>query len=497
MPIQPAYQLTDPTLGNPAVPPVNNMQLGQPQFQPPPDMSAPQVAAPPLQLPPQPPPNAAASPDVAAALAAPPSVAPLNPLAGDDYLARSAQQHGELDQQKSAIDADRQAQQADKEAAAVADQQAQIAQQAADHQAMQSHMAEIEKQREAAITKLMSTHIDPNRLWNKMDTGERVMSNIGILVSGLGQGLSAAGGHQMPNMAMDRLNKAIDDDIGAQKTDMDNGYKGAVALGQVEDSEQARAKYHDDWMINHQLNSWTVVERQLKNIENQTASPITKIGAQQAALTVQDKIAGLQVDKFNKLAAAQAAAAAQQKATIKEAEGMVSALGVQWDHDHEGEKDATSADRAKFIRDNLPPRLAAYKQLLPVGDNKPFFGEKVRQPEPGGPTPLQIKGTELLGLVDQLEDDKPVPEDVRKEIVSKGGVPPTLETHWFSPNETMTPERKQLMKTEIASRYSLPAPPPLPPKEDTFKEPPKAPASPAKEIKAPDYDPDFHPNKGQ
>lgn len=59
--------------------------------------------------------------------------------------------------------------------------------------------------------------IDPNRLWHNMSTGQQVGSVLSILFSGAGAGLA----HQ-DNAAMKVLDKAIDRDIEAQKTNLEN-----------------------------------------------------------------------------------------------------------------------------------------------------------------------------------------------------------------------------------------------------------------------------------
>jgi hypothetical protein len=58
----------------------------------------------------------------------------------------------------------------------------------------------------------ISKKIDPKQWWNNKSLGSKVSTGIGILLSGLGSGLSG-----QPNMAMQMVNKEIDKDIEAQK----------------------------------------------------------------------------------------------------------------------------------------------------------------------------------------------------------------------------------------------------------------------------------------
>lgn len=62
---------------------------------------------------------------------------------------------------------------------------------------------------------VMTSKIDPQRLWANADTGNKIGAAIGILLSGIGSGLSG-----QPNMAMGVINKMIDQDIDAQKSEL-------------------------------------------------------------------------------------------------------------------------------------------------------------------------------------------------------------------------------------------------------------------------------------
>ncbi len=62
---------------------------------------------------------------------------------------------------------------------------------------------------------VLTGQINPNQLWESRTTGQKVASSIAIILSGIGQGL--AGG---PNMALAVLDRAIDRDIDAQKTNL-------------------------------------------------------------------------------------------------------------------------------------------------------------------------------------------------------------------------------------------------------------------------------------
>lgn len=72
------------------------------------------------------------------------------------------------------------------------------------------------EQLQASFQELQNTKIEPGRLWNRMSTGRKVGSMIGVMLSGLA---TPAGGR---NSALEILNRFIDQDIDAQKANLAN-----------------------------------------------------------------------------------------------------------------------------------------------------------------------------------------------------------------------------------------------------------------------------------
>jgi hypothetical protein len=56
--------------------------------------------------------------------------------------------------------------------------------------------------------------VDPDRFWKSRDTGSKISSSIGLILSGIGSAMTG-----QPNMAMQNINRAIENDIDAQKND--------------------------------------------------------------------------------------------------------------------------------------------------------------------------------------------------------------------------------------------------------------------------------------
>lgn len=77
-------------------------------------------------------------------------------------------------------------------------------------------MAMVQKRADDLFQATLNAKIDPNRVWSSAGVGNRIAAGIGILLSGIGQGL--AGG---PNMALAVIDKTIDRDIEAQRDNLE------------------------------------------------------------------------------------------------------------------------------------------------------------------------------------------------------------------------------------------------------------------------------------
>lgn len=97
--------------------------------------------------------------------------------------------------------------------ATAAEQYAQV-QKDADN-AYQTKLAELNAKNDDLYQQVSNTKIDPTRLWSSASTGTKMAALAGILLSGIGSGLTG-----QPNMAMGVINKAIDTDIDAQKSNL-------------------------------------------------------------------------------------------------------------------------------------------------------------------------------------------------------------------------------------------------------------------------------------
>lgn len=71
------------------------------------------------------------------------------------------------------------------------------------------------KQQDDFMNKVMTHEIQPNRIWANASTGSQISAAIGVLLGGLGAGLTGG-----PNQAMAVINRLVDQDIDAQKAEL-------------------------------------------------------------------------------------------------------------------------------------------------------------------------------------------------------------------------------------------------------------------------------------
>lgn len=144
---------------------------------------------------------------------------------------------------------------------------------------------------------LRNSKVDPSRLWNNKSVPGKISSVIGILVGGLGAGLTGR-----ENMAIETINRMIDQDIDAQKADMAN--KGSML-------NILRQQYGDDMTA---LNMAKAIQI------DQVASKLNEVTAKympQMSQAQKLQVLGPLIEKKNALIAANA----DRNATLSQIKG--------------------------------------------------------------------------------------------------------------------------------------------------------------------------------
>lgn len=84
-------------------------------------------------------------------------------------------------------------------------------------QKSQDNMKSFQKEYDTLSDSVKNNQIDPTRAWTSMSTGNKVLAGIGIMLSGAGSGMTG-----QRNLALDQINKMIDNDIQAQMKNQSN-----------------------------------------------------------------------------------------------------------------------------------------------------------------------------------------------------------------------------------------------------------------------------------
>lgn len=139
----------------------------------------------------------------------------------------------------------------------------------------QGNLKAKQDQYDSVFNEVANGKIDPNHFWESKTTGQKVMSNIAILLGGISQGLT----HSQTNPAMDLLNKRINEDIDAQKNNL--GKKQTMlsenirAQGNMIQGEQAT-----------RLQASAILQGQIAKIIAQTNDPIIQERGRQSIINM-------------------------------------------------------------------------------------------------------------------------------------------------------------------------------------------------------------------
>lgn len=145
----------------------------------------------------------------------------------------------------------------------------------------QQKMEQVRGEMNAVVEDIKNSHIDPNHYLGSQDTIPRIATGIGLLLSGLGSGLTGK-----PNMAMEFLDKSIQRDIDAQRAN----------LGKKENLVSAYQRQYGDIKDATQMAMATqgkLLEDQLLQAASTAKDPIAKARALQAAGEVHQKYANI------------------------------------------------------------------------------------------------------------------------------------------------------------------------------------------------------------
>jgi len=168
-------------------------------------------------------------------------------------------------------------------------------------------LQEQDMQNKALSDDIAATKIDPKNFWNKMETGNKIGTAIAMVFSGLGAGMS---GQQ--NMAMAVINKAMEQDLEAQK--MNLGKKESLLSANLRKYGDMQAATHATML---QMNA--ITQGKIAQDAARLGSPVALANAQIALSELQKK------DLIQKQALNQLVQTNATKAAIANSQGGIDA----------------------------------------------------------------------------------------------------------------------------------------------------------------------------
>lgn len=139
-------------------------------------------------------------------------------------------------------------------------------------------IARIDAEQAALQKSIMDQKIDPNRVWNSASTGSKVSAAIGMILGGLGSGLTG-----QPNAAIAMLDKIVSQDIDAQKAEL--GKKQTLYSQNVQKYQNLNQAYTAT-----KLQVASQIQAQLQVAAAKAATPLAKAQAQQAMIAIDAQI---------------------------------------------------------------------------------------------------------------------------------------------------------------------------------------------------------------
>jgi len=144
-----------------------------------------------------------------------------------------------------------------------------------------------------ALNEAKKANIDPDHWWNSKDTGGKIAAGIGIILGGIGQGMSMVGPNgnkNATNLALGVVEKSINNDIDSQKENMKQKWNAYKVQHELSDSQDNYNKFkildnHQQYLLAHQ-----VFLDQLQQSSAMAADPIAKANADIAINQTQQKI---------------------------------------------------------------------------------------------------------------------------------------------------------------------------------------------------------------
>jgi len=256
----------------------------------------------------------------------------------------------------------------------------------------------------AKINAAAAQQIDPDRWWNNKSTGGKILAGIGMVLGGMGGGLQGTG----RNPAMEVMNKAIDDDMNAQRHHIDNSWKAIATEHGLNQDAFNRELHRQTWESDFRKSAYENIKLQLGQAAATTQSETVKNNAMNMIQTLSDEQAKIRNQQWVLGVQAQQAELNRMRALSKEADGDVQKL---MEKDGVSYEDAVKAVYARpyfrgLVGAGMAPPEEAQRAALKVQFAREIEKQKA-QAKLLGAEPGTEKYNKIIGVV--AEDPKYAP----------------------------------------------------------------------------------------
>lgn len=265
----------------------------------------------------------------------------------------------------------------------------------------QNNFQKLDQERQSFQQDVQNQHIDPQHYLNSMGTGSRIATGIGLLLGGMGGGLTHQG-----NPALDFLEKQIQNDIGAQQ----------MNLGKSENLLSANMRQfgnlHDATAMTTIMQG-DIIKNKIAQAAAQSSDPLAKARAQQAIGEIDQRTAPI----MSQLAMRQTLSQ-QSSQPNTSGGGMDPARQVQLMKMSGiiSPQDASQADKEVGILTARSKAIQAAEDITKQSTQLQTLGSRVGSPIQSSQK-LDVLSARLVPLIQDMAPSKRLtPEVVQKEI---------------------------------------------------------------------------------
>lgn len=240
---------------------------------------------------------------------------------------------------------------------------------------------------DAEFQKVKNMSIDPDRIWARRGTAGSILTAISVGLGSMGSGMTKGASG---NPGLELLNRAIENDISAQKENIKNHWETVKHMYGLADSAANREIVNQNFMSSIRLVAYKQVESKLQGIKANTDSAVVKAAADKQIEDMRLINDNNRKQLYASEAAIQAAAGARMENIAKERRATVTNLAE------------------KFVASGMDPDQAVQRAHKTADELYPMTAGTVHQ-SPGQAYEGRARKTgKFLGDVSKLPDEQAV-----------------------------------------------------------------------------------------